>query len=177
MGPRLCLAVAWAAWIIKPILNRNDEGPGFYSRAFFLVPSHELSLFLLREDRLPVFLAGQSSDLEPRGSCASATSIQVAAILAMQKLDPLTLTAIAALTHQQPPPPPRSAQHARSEPRLHTIRYLTQFLRHQLFRVKDLVGSVERSFSVVRHAFKRAVAIAKSLQPGRVRGKKAFRAE
>ena len=27
-GPRLCLAVAWAAWTIKPTLNGNDEGPG-----------------------------------------------------------------------------------------------------------------------------------------------------
>ena len=27
MGPRLYLAVAWAAWTIKPTLNRNDEGP------------------------------------------------------------------------------------------------------------------------------------------------------
>ena len=36
---------------------------------------------------------------------------------------------------------------------------------------------VERCYSVVRHAFKRAVAIAKSLQPGRVRSKKAFRAQ
>ena len=25
--PRRCLAVAWAAWITKPTLNRNDEGP------------------------------------------------------------------------------------------------------------------------------------------------------
>ena len=29
MGPRLCPAVAWAAWTIKPTFNRNDEGPGF----------------------------------------------------------------------------------------------------------------------------------------------------
>jgi len=37
VGPRLCLAVAWAAWTIKPTLNRNDEGPeeipGFFSCA------------------------------------------------------------------------------------------------------------------------------------------------
>ena len=34
MGPRLCLAVAWAAWTIKPALNRNDEGPGFLPGLF-----------------------------------------------------------------------------------------------------------------------------------------------
>ena len=28
--PRLCLAVAWAAWTIKSTLNRNDEGPGLF---------------------------------------------------------------------------------------------------------------------------------------------------
>jgi hypothetical protein len=49
-----------------------------------------------------------------------------------------------------------STQHARSKLRLQTIRHLTQFLRRQLFRVKDPIGSVERCFSVVRHAFKRA---------------------
>ena len=40
MGRPVCLAVewvAWAVWTIKPTLNRNDEGPGFF-RAFFLVP-------------------------------------------------------------------------------------------------------------------------------------------
>ena len=36
-GARLCLAVAWAAWTIKPTLNRNDEGPGFLP-GLFLVP-------------------------------------------------------------------------------------------------------------------------------------------
>ena len=45
MGPRLCLAVAWAVWTIKPTLNRNDEGPGFLSGPFFLVvPSMNDSL-------------------------------------------------------------------------------------------------------------------------------------
>jgi hypothetical protein len=29
VGPPLCPAVVWAAWIIRPNLNRNDEGPGF----------------------------------------------------------------------------------------------------------------------------------------------------
>ena len=36
MGPRLCLAVAWAAWTIKPTLNRNDEGPESIPGLFFL---------------------------------------------------------------------------------------------------------------------------------------------
>jgi len=31
-GARLCLAAAWAAWIIKPTLNRNDEGLGFLDK-------------------------------------------------------------------------------------------------------------------------------------------------
>ena len=35
MGPRLCLAVAWVAWTIKPSLNRNDEARDLF-RAFFL---------------------------------------------------------------------------------------------------------------------------------------------
>jgi hypothetical protein len=26
--------VAWAAWTIKPVLNRNDEGPGFIPGLF-----------------------------------------------------------------------------------------------------------------------------------------------
>jgi hypothetical protein len=37
VGPRLCLAVAWAAWAawtIKPTLDRNDEGPGFLPGLF-----------------------------------------------------------------------------------------------------------------------------------------------
>jgi hypothetical protein len=62
VGPRLCLAAAWAAWTIKPTLNRNDEGPGFIP-GLFLAPSHELSLFLLRvllrENCVPVFLVGR----------------------------------------------------------------------------------------------------------------------
>ena len=35
MGPRLCLAVAWAAWTIKPILNRMTKARDLF-RAFFL---------------------------------------------------------------------------------------------------------------------------------------------
>jgi hypothetical protein len=35
-GARLCLAAAWAAWIIKPTLNRNDEGLGFLPGLFFV---------------------------------------------------------------------------------------------------------------------------------------------
>jgi hypothetical protein len=38
-GARLCLAAAWAAWIIKPTLNRNDEGLGFLP-GLFLCRSH-----------------------------------------------------------------------------------------------------------------------------------------
>ena len=38
MGPRLCLAVAWAAWTIEPTLDRNDEGPGISSGPFFFAP-------------------------------------------------------------------------------------------------------------------------------------------
>ena len=37
----VCLAVewvAWAVWTINPTLNRNDEGPGGFLRAIFLVP-------------------------------------------------------------------------------------------------------------------------------------------
>ena len=37
----VCLAVewvAWAVWTIDPTLNRNDEGPGGFFRAIFLVP-------------------------------------------------------------------------------------------------------------------------------------------
>jgi hypothetical protein len=34
VGPRLCLAAAWAAWTIKPTLNRNDEGPGLIPGLF-----------------------------------------------------------------------------------------------------------------------------------------------
>src|SRR5271169_4895236 len=47
VGPRLCLAVAWAAWTIKPTPNQNDEGPGF-------IPGP-----LLRENRVPVFIVGR----------------------------------------------------------------------------------------------------------------------
>jgi hypothetical protein len=39
--------VAWAAWTIKLILNRNDEGPGF-------IPGP-----LLRGNRVPVFIVGR----------------------------------------------------------------------------------------------------------------------
>jgi hypothetical protein len=35
MGLRQCLLAEWAAWTIKPTLNRNDEGPDLF-RAFFL---------------------------------------------------------------------------------------------------------------------------------------------
>ncbi len=41
MGPRQCLAVAWAVWTIKPTLNRNDEGPD--SSGLFLCWSHSRS--------------------------------------------------------------------------------------------------------------------------------------
>jgi hypothetical protein len=58
VGPRLCQPAAWTAWTIKPTLNRNDEGPGFIP-GLFLVPSHELSFFLLRVNCVPVFLVGR----------------------------------------------------------------------------------------------------------------------
>jgi hypothetical protein len=38
VGPRQCLAVAWAVWTIKPTLNRNDEGPDSSGPFFVLEP-------------------------------------------------------------------------------------------------------------------------------------------
>jgi len=49
VGPRLCLAEAWAACTTKLILKRYDEGPGFIP-GLFLVTSN--NLFGLRQRRL-----------------------------------------------------------------------------------------------------------------------------
>ena len=47
MGHRLRLAVAWAAWTIKPTINRMTKARDFL-RAFFLVPSNNLFGLLRR---------------------------------------------------------------------------------------------------------------------------------
>jgi hypothetical protein len=60
VGPWLCLAVAWAAWTIKPTLNRNEGGPGFIP-GFFLVPSNNFFGLLLRRLKLKMKSLAESA--------------------------------------------------------------------------------------------------------------------